>query len=86
MNMSRDCYSWTMTDRRRGWGGSDRMLKTKFLLEMLPYQHNQSKINQSIMAIVALGWSARVRWEHLIPKDVDVCLPEDSRIDVDEFF
>lgn len=84
--INRDCYRWTMTDKRRGRSSRGYILKTEFLLEVLPYQHNQSKITQSIEAIIALGWSARARWEHLVPKDVDVCLLEDNRIDVDEFF
>jgi len=84
--VNKDCYIWTMTSRHRGPGGRGYVEKTEFLLKLLPYQHNLSKIDQSIRAIVALGWSARVRWEHLIPKDVDICLPEDDRVPADELF
>lgn len=83
---SRDMYQWTMTGKIRGSRGRGYVEKTDFLLSMLPLQHNQSKIKDTIKALLTLRWSSRARWEHLIPKDIEVSLPEDNRIDVDEFF
>ncbi len=68
MNVNKDCYVWTMTGRIKGRQSRSYVDKTNFLLSILPLQHNQSKIKDTIKALLVLGWSSRERWEHLIPK------------------
>lgn len=65
---NRDMYYWDMTGRIRGKTSRSYVDKTKFLLSILPLQHNKSKIRDTVRTLLDLGWSSRARWEHLIPE------------------
>lgn len=84
---TRDTHQWTMTGKIKGPKSRSYIDKTKFLISILPLQHNQTKIEQVITTLLKLKWSGRERWEHLIPKIIEN--PSDITVDdktiVEEF-
>ena len=68
---NRDFFTWNLSDRRKGDSSysHSHIYKTQFLLDILPLQHNPSKIKQVLQALTDLRWSNRDRYNTLIPKE-----------------
>ena len=80
MNANRNIYYWRLTGGMTKRKYRSFVEKTNFIISLLPLQHNPSKIDQSIKALLDLKWSSRIRWENLIPKDVVI---DEKYVDMD---